>query len=112
MPINKGITFTIIAAKGDKQPEPEEANAADGSIYAVSAAPNPTTDGRVHLRIRLREVADVRVGLHSLDGHSYAVLSGGGSDFYRITVTLPSEGVWVATIESGKDKRSYKLISK
>lgn len=112
VPINKGITFTIIAAKGDEQPELGNGNATDGCIFTVSAAPNPTTDGRVHLRIRLREVADVRVGLHSLDGHIYAVLSGGGSDFYRITVTLPSEGVWVATIESGKDKRSYKLISK
>lgn len=112
VPVNNGMTFTIIAARGDKQPEPEEANAADGSIYAVSAAPNPTTDGRVHLRIRLREVADVKVGLHSFDGHRYAVQSGSGSDFYRITVTLPSEGVWVATVESGKDKRSYKLISK
>lgn len=112
VPMNNGMTFTIIAAKGDVQPEQEDANADDSNIYAVSAAPNPTTDGRVHMRIRLREVADVKVGLHSFDGHRYAVQSGGGSDFYCITVTLPSEGVWVSTVESGKDKRSYKLISK
>lgn len=112
VPMNNGMTFTIIAAKGDEQPEQEEANTADGNIYAVSAAPNPTTDGRVHLHIRLREVADVKVGLRSLDGHRYVVRSCGGNDFYRITVTLPNEGVWVATVESGKDRRSYKLISK
>ncbi len=112
VPLRDDMTFAIIAAKGEEQPKPEDENAVDGNIYAVSVAPNPTTDGRVHLRIRLREVADARVGLHSFDGHRYAVQSGGGSDFYRITVTLPSEGVWVATVESGKDKRSYKLISK
>ena len=112
VPLRDGMTFTIIAARGDEQPKLEAANAADDSIYAVSAAPNPTTDGRVHLRIRLREVTDVKVGLHSLDGHRYAVQSGSGSDFYCITVTLPSEGVWVATVESGNGKRSYKLISK
>ncbi len=112
VPIEGGMTFTIIAAEGDEQPELEDTNADSSNIYAVSAAPNPTTDGRVHLRIRLREVADVRVGLHSFDGNCYAVQSGGGSDFYNITVTLPSKGVWVATVESGKDKQSYKLISK
>jgi len=112
VPLRGGMTFTIIAAKGDEQPELEDANTDDSNIYAVSTTPNPTTDGRVHLRIRLREVAGVKVGLHSFDGHLYAVQSGGGSDFYCITVTLPSEGVWVATVESGNDKRSYKLISK
>ncbi len=112
VPIEGGMTFTIIAAKGEEQPVIEDTNSDNSNIYAVSAAPNPTTDGRVHLRIRLREVADVRVGLHSFDGHSYAVQSGGVSDFYNITVTLPSKGVWVATVESGKDKQSYKLISK
>ena len=106
------MTFTIVAAKGDEQPEIEETQEDKSSIYAVAVTPNPTTDGHVNLRIRLREEAAVKVSLYGLDGHQYATMSSSDSDFYNVTVTLPSVGVWVATVESGDSKQSYKLIRK
>ena len=112
VPLRDGMTFTIVAAKGDEQPEIEETQEDKSSIYAVAVTPNPTTDGHVNLRIRLREEAAVKVSLYGLDGHQYATMSSSDSDFYNVTVTLPSVGVWVATIESGDSKQSYKLIRK
>ena len=112
VPLRDGMTFTIVAAKGDEQPEIEETQEDKSSIYAVAVTPNPTTDGHVNLRIRLREEAAVKVSLYGLDGHQYATMSSSDSDFYNVTVTLPSVGVWVATVESGDSKQSYKLIRK
>ena len=112
VPLRDGMTFTIVAAKGDEQPEIEETQENKSGIYAVAVTPNPTTDGHVNLRIRLREEAAVKVSLYGLDGHQYATMSSSDSDFYNVTVTLPSVGVWVATIESGDSKQSYKLIRK
>lgn len=112
VPLRDGMTFTIVAAKGDEQPEIEETQEDKSSIYAVAVTPNPTTDGHVNLRIRLREEAAVKVSLYGLDGHLYATQSSSDSDFYNVTVTLPSVGVWVATVESGDSKQSYKLIRK
>lgn len=112
VPLRDNMTFTIVAAKGDEQPEIEETQENKNGIYAVAVTPNPTTDGHVNLRIRLREEAAVKVSLYGLDGHQYATMSSSGSDFYNVTVTLPSVGVWVATIESGDNKQSYKLIRK
>ena len=112
VPLRDGMTFTIVAAKGDEQPEIEETQEDKSSIYAVAVTPNPTTDGHVNLRIRLREEAAVKVSLYGLDGHQYATQSSSDSDFYNVTVTLPSVGVWVATVESGDSKQSYKLIRK
>lgn len=110
--VTNGMTFTIVAARGEEQPEVDESQTAKSSIYAVSVAPNPTTDGHVNLRIRLREEAAVKVSLYGLDGQQYATMSSSNSDFYNVTVTLPSVGVWVATVESGDGKQSYKLIRK
>lgn len=112
VPLRDGMTFTIVAAKGDEQPEIEETQEDKSSIYAVAVTPNPTTDGHVNLRIRLREEAAVKVSLYGLDGHQYATMSSSNSDFYNVTVTLPSVGIWVATVESGDGKQSYKLIRK
>lgn len=112
VPLRDSMTFTIVAAKGDEQPEIEETQENKSGIYAVAVTPNPTTDGHVNLRIRLREEAAVKVSLYGLDGHQYATMSSSNSDFYNVTVTLPSVGVWVATIESGDGKQSYKLIRK
>ena len=111
VPISNNTTFTIVAAKGDEEPE-EDAKVQNSNIYAVAVTPNPTTDGHVNLRIRLREEAAIKVSLYGLDGHQYATQSRKGSDFYSVTVTLPSVGVWVTTIESGDSKQSYKLIRK
>lgn len=93
VPLRDGMTFTIVAAKGDEQPEIEETQEDKSSIYAVAVTPNPTTDGHVNLRIRLREEAAVKVSLYGLDGHQYATMSSSDSDFYNVTVTLPSVGV-------------------
>lgn len=112
VPLRDNMTFTIVAAKGDEQPEIEETQENKNGIYAVAVTPNPTTDGHVNLRIRLREEAAVKVSLYGLDGHQYATMSSSGSDFYNVTVTLPSVGVWVATVESDDGKQSYKLIRK
>ena len=112
VPLRNGMTFTIVAAKGEDEPIIEEKQANKSSIYAVAVTPNPTTDGHVNLRIRLREEAAVKVSLYGLDGHQYATMSSSDSDFYNVTVTLPSVGVWVATVESGDSKQSYKLIRK
>lgn len=112
VPLRDDMTFTIVAAKGDEQPEIEETQENKSGIYAVAVTPNPTTDGHVNLRIRLREEAAVKVSLYGLDGHQYATMSSSNSDFYNVTVTLPSVGVWVATVESGDNKQSYKLIRK
>ena len=112
VPLQNGMTFTIVAAKGEDEPEIEETQENKSGIYAVAVTPNPTTDGHVNLRIRLREEAAVKVSLYGLDGHQYATESRNGSDFYSVTVTLPSVGVWIATVESGDSKQSYKLIRK
>lgn len=112
VPLRDSMTFTIVAAKGDEQPEIEETQEDKSVIYAVAVTPNPTTDGHVNLRIRLCEEATVKVSLYGLDGHQYATMSSSNSDFYNVTVTLPSVGVWVATVESGDGKQSYKLIRK
>ena len=112
VPLRDGMTFTIVAAKGDEQPEIEETQENKSSIYAVAITPNPTTDGNVNLRIRLREEAALKISLYGLEGHLYATQSRDNSDFYNVTVTLPSVGVWVTTIESGGSKQSYKLIRK
>ena len=112
VPLQNGMTFTIVAAKGEDEPEIEETQENKSGIYAVAVTPNPTTDGHVNLRIRLREEGSVKVSLYGLDGHQYATQSRNGSDFYSVTVTLPSVGVWIATVESGDSKQSYKLIRK
>ena len=112
VPLQNGMTFTIVAAKGEDEPIIEEKQANKSSIFAVAVTPNPTTDGHVNLRIRLREEGSVKVSLYGLDGHQYATQSRNGSDFYSVTVTLPSVGVWIATVESGDSKQSYKLIRK
>lgn len=112
VPLQNGMTFTIVAAKSEEQPEIEETQENKSGIYAVAVTPNPTTDGNVNLRIRLREEAAVKVSLYGLDGHQYAMQSRNGSDFYSVTDTLPSVGVWIATVESGDSKQSYKLIRK
>ena len=112
VPLQNGMTFTIVAAKGEDEPIIEEKQANKSGIYAVAVTPNPTTDGHVNLRIRLREEGSVKVSLYGLDGHQYATQSRNGSDFYSVTVTLPSVGVWIATVESGDSKQSYKLIRK
>ncbi len=110
--VHDGMTFTIVAAKGDDAPELEDGHTADDNIYAVNIAPNPTTDGHVNVRIRLREVAPVTVSLYGLDGRQYAMRSQSGEDYYGINITLPSLGVWIATIESGDSRHSCKLICK
>ena len=112
VPLQNGMTFTIVAAKGEDEPIIEEKQANKSSIYAVAVTPNPTTDGHVNMRVRLREEGSVKVSLYGLDGHQYATESRNGSDFYSVTVTLPSVGVWIATVESGDSKQSYKLIRK
>ena len=112
VPLQNGMTFTIVAAKGEEQPEIEETQENKSGIYAVAVTPNPTTDGHVNMRVRLREEGSVKVSLYGLDGHQYATESRNGSDFYSVTVTLPSVGVWIATVESGDSKQSYKLIRK
>ncbi|MCR5695591.1 MAG: T9SS type A sorting domain-containing protein [Marinilabiliaceae bacterium] len=112
VPLRDDMIFTIVAAKGGEQPEIEETQENKSGIYAVAVTPNPTTDGHVNLRIRLREEAAVKVSLYGLDGHQYATMSSSDSDFYNVTVTLPSVGVWIATVESGDGKQSYKLIRK
>lgn len=106
------MTFTIVAASGAEKPENGEEPAAVEGVCAVAVAPNPTTDGRVSLRIRLRESAPVTISLYAPDGLLHATQSQSGSDFYNAWLTMPSHGVWVATIDSGKCRRSYKLISK
>lgn len=108
VPLHDGAIFTIVAARGDEEPELEDWQTAQSGPFAVSIAPNPTTDGRV----RLRKEATVRVTLSGMDGHQYATRSRSGSDYYAKTVTLPSRGVWIVTVESGEDRRSYKLIRK
>lgn len=110
--VHDGMTFTIVAAKGDDAPELEDSHAAEDNIYAVNIAPNPTTDGHVNVRIRLRDAAPVTVSLHGLDGRRYATQSQCEEDYYGINITLPSHGVWIATMESGDSRHSYKLISK
>ena len=112
VPLQNGMTFTIVAAKGEEEPIIEEPRESKSSVFAVAVTPNPTTDGHVNLRIRLREKVPVKVSLYGLDGNQYATQSRNGSDFYSVTVTLPSVGVWIATVESGDDKQSYKLIRK
>ena len=112
VPLQNGMTFTIVVAKGEEQPEIEETQENKSGIYAVAVTPNPTTDGHVNMRVRLREEGSVKVSLYGLDGHQYATESRNGSDFYSVTVTLPSVGVWIATVESGDSKQSYKLIRK
>ena len=112
VPLQNGMTFTIVAAKGEDEPEIEETQENKSGIYAVAVTPNPTTDGHVNMRVRLREEGSVKVSLYGLDGHQYATESRNGSDFYSVTVTLPSVGVWIATVESGDSKQSYKLIRK
>ncbi|MBP5418717.1 MAG: hypothetical protein J6Y72_02770, partial [Bacteroidales bacterium] len=88
VPLRDDMTFTIVAAKGDEQPEIEETQEDKSAIYAIAITPNPTTDGHVNLRIRLREEAAVKVSLYGLDGHLYATQSSSNSDFYNVTVTL------------------------
>ena len=112
VPLQNGMSFTIVVAKGEEQPEIEETQENKSGIYAVAVTPNPTTDGHVNMRVRLREEGSVKVSLYGLDGHQYATESRNGSDFYSVTVTLPSVGVWIATVESGDSKQSYKLIRK
>lgn len=112
VPVRDGMTLAIVAARGDEEPENEDSPAAEDDIYAVSVAPNPTTDGRVSLRIRLREAAPVTISLYAPDGHPYATRSRSGSDFYNVRLALPSHGVWIATVECGEIRRPYKLISK
>lgn len=112
VPLQNGMTFTIVAAKGEEEPIIEEPQESKNSIYAVAVTPNPTTDGHVNMRVRLHEEGPVKVSLYGLDGHQHATQSRNGSDFYSVTVTLPSVGVWIATVESGDDKQSYKLIRK
>ena len=112
VPLQNGMTFTIVAAKGEDEPIIEETQESKSSIYAVAVTPNPTTDGHVNMRVRLREEGSVKVSLYGLNGHQYATESRNGSDFYSVTVTLPSVGVWIATVESGDSKQSYKLIRK
>ena len=112
VPVANNMMFTIVAAKGDELPEIEDKQLNDNNFCTISIAPNPTTTGVVRLRIQLREASDIKVSLLDSKGNMYATERRGGRDFYAISLSLPTQGVWFAVLESGDMRKSYKLIRK
>ena len=106
------MVFTIVAAKGDELPEIEDKQLNDNNFCTISIAPNPTTTGVVRLRIQLREASDIKVSLLDSKGNMYATEKRIGRDFYAISLSLPTQGVWFAVLESVDMRKSYKLIRK
>ena len=111
--IRGGMTLSLIAAGGDDQPIADDAvGRKTDNISHLYVAPNPTTDGTVRLRLSLKEVADITIELRSQSGGVFDRQSFSGSDFYALTLTLPTQGVWMATIRTGDESRTIKLLRK
>lgn len=84
-----------------------------GGIFSrAEVYPNPTSDGKVYLRMQLIREAEVRVTIANAAGKVLSSEMLIGQSFYAFTCTLPQLGIWFITLESDEERKSFKVVNK
>lgn len=113
LPASDNSLVSLIAARGTEHPEATEQFTESGSMIAdMAIMPNPTTDGYVAVRIQLESESKVVVSLRNIQGNMFDKMVLDGNDFYSVSLYLPTQGVWFATIECGHERQNIKLLRK
>ena len=85
----------------------------DGSIFSnVRISSMPTTDGYVDVQVELGEAAPLDMALYTTGGATVSTRSYAPDSYFATKVYLPSPGVYLLTLRSGKQERTVKLIRK
>jgi hypothetical protein len=84
-----------------------------GLIKSATAFPNPTTEGKINLKVELNEAADIRVRLISLSGNYIEKdFTGEGKDVYDYEILLDglARGVYFLVLEVKNEKRVIRIV--
>ena len=85
----------------------------DGGIFSnVRISPMPTTDGYVDVQVELGDTAPLDMALYTTGGATVSTCSYAPDSYFATKVYLPSPGVYLLTLRSGKQERTVKLIRK
>jgi hypothetical protein len=72
--------------------------------------PNPTKDGMVYFKVQLTDVGILNVGIHDMNGHLLEERTKAGDSYYTFACYLPATGVYIVTLESGNERKTYKIV--
>jgi large repetitive protein len=84
-----------------------------GLIKSLTVFPNPTSEGRINLKIELNEVAPVRIRLISLEGNAIvADFNGDSKDLYEYEIRLDgvAKGIYFLVVEVRNEKRVVRIV--
>ena len=85
----------------------------DGGIFSnVRISPMSTTDGYVDVQVELGDTAPLDMALYTTGGATVSTCSYAPDSYFATKVYLPSPGVYLLTLRSGKQERTVKLIRK
>ncbi len=101
-----------ITPTGIKEIAYNNADAADGIISNITAAPNPTSDGYVNVEIELTEASPITLTLYTSGGAAVSSKSFSKDNYLYTKVYLPNEGVYLLKAECGQSYKTVKLIRK
>ena len=101
-----------ITPTGIKEIAYNNADAADGIISNITAAPNPTSDGYVNVEIELAEASPITLTLYTSGGAAVSSKSFSKDNYLYTKVYLPNEGVYLLKAECGQSYKTVKLIRK
>lgn len=85
----------------------------DGGIFShVRISPVPTTDGYADVQVELGDTAPLDMALYTTGGAMVSTRSYAPDSYFATKIYLPSPGVYLLTLRSGKQERTVKLIRK
>ena len=85
----------------------------DGSVFSnVRINPMSTTDGYVDVQVELGDTAPLDMALYTTGGATVSTSSYAPDSYFATKIYLPSPGVYLLTLRSGKQERTVKLIRK
>lgn len=85
----------------------------DGGIFSnVRISPMPTTDGYVDVQVELGDTAPLDMALYTTGGATVSTRFYAPDSYFATKVYLPSPGVYLLTLRSGKQERTVKMIRK
>ena len=71
-----------------------------------------TTDGYVDVQVELGDTAPLDMALYTTGGATVSTSSYAPDSCFATKIYLPSPGVYLLTLRSGKQERTVKLIRK
>lgn len=78
---------------------------------SVELFPNPTSSGKVNLRVQLKNKGSIKVTVSNAAGNMLSSDVLGGDNYYAFSCQLPHAGVWFVTLEGNGERKSYKVLS-